>query len=256
MTIGRTKTKQYRPAIAGIACLFFLLAAMKDETKRAEWAQKHITDVPVIMMRDPLLELLGQTADPVPYTYEEAVKLAGHSCGAVAGAWIITRKALEVLYPGEVPVRGQIAIEAPGAKGEWIVGVFGEIMTYITGAAPRTGFHGSSFGKRYNRRDLLVYRDAPANTPPTEMAWIFKRIDTDARVSVRYDLSMIQPTATPDRTRTGIKMVKGEAAPGEAKEWIEYWNARVAFIFENADSLKGFFTVTDLGPPPGPGNPR
>lgn len=27
----------------------------------------------------------------------------------------------------------------------------------------------------------------------------------------------------------------------------KYWNARVRFIFENADTLKGLFRVTDLG---------
>jgi hypothetical protein len=43
------------------------------------------------------------------------------------------------------------------------------------------------------------------------------------------------------------KLAKGEATQEEAKEWVEYWNARVRFIFENADTLVGFFTVTDLG---------
>ena len=89
--------------------------------KKAHWLQKHITDVPPIMMRDPFLGLLGQTDHPLPYTYEEAVKLSGHSCGAVAGAWVITRKALEALYLGDIPERGQIMIEAPVLKmnGLW-----------------------------------------------------------------------------------------------------------------------------------------
>ena len=75
-------------------------------------------------MIEPYYTIFGQSQVAVPYYYEEAVKLAGHSCGATAGAWIITKKALEALYPeGETPVRGQIAVEAPGAENEFPVGV-------------------------------------------------------------------------------------------------------------------------------------
>ena len=118
------------------------------------WDEAYITEVPPILMREPYFEIFGQSQEPVPYYYEEAVKLAGHSCGATTGAWTITRKALEALYPdGEIPVRGQIAVEAPGAEDEWFVGVFGEIITFVTGAAPKTGFIGAEFGKA---NDLFV----------------------------------------------------------------------------------------------------
>ena len=94
------------------------------------WTQDYITQVPPIMMMEPYFQIFGQSQVAVPYTYETAVKLSGHSCGAVAGAWTITRKALEVLYPnGEIPVRGQIAVEATGAEDEWFVGVFGDVIT-------------------------------------------------------------------------------------------------------------------------------
>jgi len=175
--------------------------------------------------------------------------LAGHSCGAVAGAWIITRKSLEMLYPDEVPRRGQIIILAPGAEDEWLVGVFGEVMTYITGAAPKTGFPGASFCREHKRRNLLQYKEAPANTPPPQMTWIFKRIDTGAQVSAKYDLSLTEPPATPEFMKLGGKVANGQATSEETAQWTEFWNARVEFVFENADSLEGLFTVTDLGAP-------
>ena len=60
----------------------------------------------------------------------------------------MTRKALEALYPdGEIPMRGQISVEAPGAEDEWFVGVFGDVITFVTGASPHTGFIGAEFGK-------------------------------------------------------------------------------------------------------------
>jgi hypothetical protein len=173
--------------------------------------------------------------------------MAGHSCSAVAGAWTITRKALEALYPKEIPERGKILVEAPGAEDEGVVGVFGEVITYVTGASPGTGFPGGPFGKGYNRRNLLRYKEEPANTPLTKMVWVFRRLDTGAEIGVRYDLSMLRPAGTPEHRAVAGKLARGEATPEEAAKWKEYWNARVRFIFENADTLEGFFTLTEPG---------
>jgi hypothetical protein len=41
------------------------------------------------MMTDLYFDIFGQADGAVPYYYEEAVKLSGHSCVATAGAWII-----------------------------------------------------------------------------------------------------------------------------------------------------------------------
>lgn len=65
--------------------------------------------VPAITVADPLAEALG-AADGglIEYRYLDAVKLAGHSCPTVAGAWLMTRAALARLYPGQSPRRGEI----------------------------------------------------------------------------------------------------------------------------------------------------
>ncbi len=50
---------------------------------------------PVIRMRDPLAEFLGAAAGGlIDYRYEDAVRLAGHSCPTVASAFLMTRAAL------------------------------------------------------------------------------------------------------------------------------------------------------------------
>ena len=219
-----------------------------DAESESIWTQDYITEVPPIMMSDPYFEIFGQTDGAIPYYYEEAVKLAGHSCGAVSGAWTITRKALEVLYPdGEIPVRGQIAVDAPGAEDEWFVGVFGEVITYITGAAPKSGFIGAEFGQTddvFVRQNKMVYDEEPTKQLPPMREWIFTRLDTGARVGVKFNLVVITPIPTPGRQAMGKKMAAGEATPEEAADYIEYWNDRALFVFENADTLDGFFTVT------------
>jgi len=220
--------------------------ALLDPAEGAVWTQQYITAVPPIMMIEPYFAIFGQTEGPVPYYYEEAVKLAGHSCGATAGAWTITRKALEVLYPnGEVPVRGQIAVEAPGAEDEWFVGVFGEIIAFITGAAPRTGFNGSDFAANdlFVRQNKMVYSAEPTGQQPPMREWIFTRLDTGTKVGVKFNLAIITPLPTPARVEMGKKVALGQATTEEAADYIQYWNDRARFVFENQD-MDGFFTVT------------
>src|SRR3546814_4436243 len=56
-------------------------------------------DAPVLRLRDRLSELLGATPDGViEYRYADAVRLAGHSCPTVAGAWLCARAGLRALY--------------------------------------------------------------------------------------------------------------------------------------------------------------
>ena len=223
----------------------------KDQVNiKVHWDQKYIDDVPPIMMLEPYLFMFGQVDEAIPYTYEDVVKLSGHSCGATAGAFVIARKALDELYPGdEIPVRGQIKVYVPGAEDQWNLGVFGEAITYITGAAPKTGFNGSEFGQvndLYVRQNKMIYTDLPTPTQPPMMKWIFERTDTGKRVSVQYKINLIQPPATPYWTELGKKMALGSATPEEASAYIEYWNARAVFVFENADTLNGFFVVEPL----------
>jgi hypothetical protein len=222
-------------------------AAAEPKTE-VVWTQDYISQVPPILISEPYFGIFGQTDGPVPYEYEEAVKLAGHSCGATAGAWTIARKALEALYPdGETPVRGQIRVEAPGAEDEWFTGVFGEVITYITGAAPKTGFNGSDFAVNdlYVRQNKMTYAEEPTNQQPPMREWIFTRMDNGKKVGVKFNLAVITPIATPERVEMGKKLALGQATPEEAADYVKYWNDRARFVFENADSLDGFFTVTE-----------
>lgn len=51
-----------------------------------------------IVLYDPLAEFLGAAeAGRVEYAYLDAVKLAGHSCPTVAGAYLMAMKALQAL---------------------------------------------------------------------------------------------------------------------------------------------------------------
>lgn len=112
--------------------------------------------VPAIVVADPLAALLGAAeGGRLEYRYADAVRLAGHSCPTVAGAWLMARKALAHLYPDELPQRGglQVALRQPLAEG--VTGVVGSVLGLVTGAAGDGGFKG--LAGRHVRRDLLRY---------------------------------------------------------------------------------------------------
>ena len=91
---------------------------------------------PVIRTRDPFAALLGAAHDGIlEYRYLDAVRLAGHSCPTVAGAFLIGRAALNALYPDELAERGAIAVHMPAPEYEGTTGVMAQVLTLLTGAA-------------------------------------------------------------------------------------------------------------------------
>lgn len=59
------------------------------------------TEIPPIVVHDRLAEFLGAAdGGVIEYRYADAVKLAGHSCPTVAGAFLLARRALASLYTG------------------------------------------------------------------------------------------------------------------------------------------------------------
>lgn len=137
-------------------------------------------------------------------------------------------------------------VQAPGAEDEWFVGVFGDIITFITGASPHTGFIGAEFGQTddlFVRQNKMVYTEEPTKQLPPLREWIFTRLDTGASVGVKFNLVVITPIPTPGRVSMGKQLAAGEASAEDAADYVKYWNDRALFVFENAD-MNGFFTVT------------
>ena len=67
---------------------------------------------PTLRVCDPLAAFLGAAQDGIlEYHYADAVRLAGHSCPTVAGAYLLTRRGLLALYGDTLPERGGIAVQ-------------------------------------------------------------------------------------------------------------------------------------------------
>ena len=139
---------------------------------------------PRIAVRDPLARFLGAATEGViEYGYADVVKLAGHSCPTVASAYLMTRAALNALYPDTLPVRGEIRVELHDGRTAGTTGVVANVVSLLTGATQDTGFKG--IGGRFDRRNLLHF-DAGIDAQLR-----FTRVDSGAAVAVSARLDAV-----------------------------------------------------------------
>ncbi len=142
-------------------------------------------NVKPIRFKEPLAETLGAFKEDdaiLEYTFIEAVKMAGHACPTVTGAYMSCLEALEVLYPDEIPTRGNIAITIYGEPNEGVYGVIGQVFSFLTGAAPASGFKG--LAHKFKRKDLLQFSSEELDSEA--LCFDFKRLDNGASVLVKF----------------------------------------------------------------------
>ncbi|WP_296754129.1 FmdE family protein [Thiobacillus sp.] len=174
-----------------------------------------------ITLYDPLAEFLGTTdSGRIEYGYLDAVKLAGHSCPTVAGAYLMTRQALGRLYPDSLPERGGIRVEFGAAQTDGVTGVIAAVAGLLTGAAGEGGFKG--LAGRFSRRNLLAF--AAGNAAEAR----FSRLDTGARVAVAYHPEAVP--APPELQALMPRMLAGAASGAERAEFGRLWQLRVKRI--------------------------
>src|SRR3990167_1728979 len=118
-----------------------------------------------IKIKDPLAVVLGamDKGEVFIFTYADAVKFAGHSCPAVAGAYKSTQIALKALYGEEMPVRGNVKVTFRGSVDYKVNGPISQVVTLITGASAESGFKGLGTAGKYGRyRTIYLIIDTPS----------------------------------------------------------------------------------------------
>lgn len=184
-------------------------------------------EVKTITLFDPLASFLGAIRNGlVQYTYLDAVKLAGHSCPTVAGAYLMTAKALEQLYPGETPQRGAIQVFFHDDIAKGVTGVMANITSLVTGATQDSGFKG--IGGQFDRRNLLFF-NAQINGNIR-----FGRTDNASTIDVRYHPERVP--ASPIMKDLLQKVAANVASEEEKKEFAVLWQHRVKkILIDHAD---------------------
>ncbi len=196
-------------------------------------------EAPRLTLYDPLSAFLGATDEGlVEYTYLDAVKLAGHSCPTVAGAYLMTLRALRHLYPGGVPLRGDINVTLGQEASEGVAGVMASVATLLTGAAGEGGFKGIS--GRFERRDRLAFGD------DIDGEIRFTRRDTGEGVVASLNAAAVP---LPADARPLFQRVLGNVgSPEEAQEFRRLWQERVRLLLiDHADDPEVVLLVPVAG---------
>ena len=203
-----------------------------------KWKQAFYDEVEPIKLKDPLAVFLGaiNENEEFIFTYEDAVKLAGHSCPAVSGAYKVTEKALKALYGSEIPIRGGISVKVLGSIDNGANGPISQVISLITGAAPETGFAG--LGNSFVRKNKLIFdeRNEEAN------AFVFTRDDNGKSVKVTYHPENVP--ADQDMHELFTKSIVGTANEKQKDKFKEMWQKRVRCVL--FEEVKGLFNVEKL----------
>jgi hypothetical protein len=199
-----------------------------------------------LRLKEPLAETLGAFASEgsvLTYTFADAVKMAGHACPTVTGAYLACQKALERLYPAETPVRGEISITVFGEPDEGVYGVMSQVFNFLTGAAPATGFRG--LGPKFKRKDLLKFD--PHKPDPRALCFEFKRIDTGRSVLVIFHPHQI-PISEEKGKRMGElleKVIWDAAREEEKREFQELWTEKVKDMLLEEKDIDRWLTIEE-----------
>ncbi len=188
---------------------------------------------PCIALCDPLAHLLGAGEGYFVYHFWDAVKLSGHACPTVAGAFLMTIHGLKALYEECTPIRGRIRITVPGPASAGHNGPISQVMTLITGAAADNGFQG--LNGKHARNGLMTFGE-PGKP------FIFERADTGQRVGVSYDPASIPPH--PDMNGLMQQVMRGDADADVQHRFGELWRERVVAILE--DDGKSTITLSHV----------
>jgi formylmethanofuran dehydrogenase subunit E len=199
-----------------------------------------------IKLKEPLAKTLGAfTSDEavLEYSFIDAVKLAGHVCPTVTGAYMICQEALTRLYEGEIPVRGEITITVYGEPDESVYGVMGQVFSFLTGAAPQTGFKG--LWNKFKRKDLLKYVSEKIDSEA--MSFIFERMDKQQSVLISfYPYKIPFPTDKAMRMKELLEKVIWEAANDqEQREFQDLWMERVKLMIVGRKDIDSWLKIDE-----------
>ncbi|MEN8726413.1 MAG: hypothetical protein ABF276_00450 [Sulfurovum sp.] len=195
------------------------------------------THVTPIKLYDPLSDFLGAFIEgELEISYLDCVKLAGHSCPTVAGAYLMGAKGLDALYGDTLPQRGSVKVEMKENENVGVTGVTANIISFILGANGVGGFKGIK--GNFSRNDLLFY----GASIRSEVR--LTRLDTMQSIDISYDPSLVK--ADEKMMPLMGKSLKGLASEEEKIIFQTLWQKRVEEILLNTDNYTKLITVTKV----------
>jgi len=191
--------------------------------------------VRTVTLHDPLAELLGASTDGLlEYSFHDVVKLAGHSCPTVAGAYLMTLKALTALYGQDTPVRGNIRVAFRDGQNIGVTGVIANVVSQITGATENNGFKG--LAGKFKRTRLLSFNADIAGMMR------FTRVDQPLTVETDYHPEHVPGDGRMSTLLQGLLAQRGSA--DDQATFSALWQDRVRRILIDHFDNPALVTVT------------
>ncbi|DAB40530.1 MAG TPA: hypothetical protein CFH81_04640 [Sulfurovum sp. UBA12169] len=191
-------------------------------------------NVQSIQLYDALSNFLGAVENgEVEITYLDCVKLAGHSCPTVAGAYLMALKGLATLYPQGLPQRGNIHVAMKEDEKEGVEGVIANVISFIVGASGVGGFKGIQ--GNFSRNNLVAFNK------PMQGEVTLTRLDTNQSVSLSYNPSMVPG----DKNMMPLmgKCLSKAASQEEQKLFGQLWQERVSKILLTKELWDQMITI-------------
>jgi hypothetical protein len=187
---------------------------------------EYFNDIEQIIIFDDLSKFLGVNDDGIiKISYTDVVKTAGHSCATVAGAYLLAKEGLRLLYKNTIPARGYIKVEFKKAPTEDNTGVVASVISNITGATSDFGFGGIPTGQ-FNRRNLLYFNvDLNCDIRMT-------RIDTNEQISLNY-----RPKKIVNPMDILMSAIKPDANINDINTFPERFQQMVKTVLQNANKV-------------------
>lgn len=180
-----------------------------------------------VNIHEPFAEYL--MAEKEEYQFKisllDVVQFSGHACPSMVGAFLISQKAIQELFPEtNVCVRGQVAVEMPTPATQGATGPISNVFSMIFGAWEQSGFGG--LGGQFVRRGLLKY-DSSNVAPGT---FRFHNLQTGRAVDISYNPSL----APVPESSEGLPFQK-------------LWRHKIASILEAPNVYVTCHAVTQVG---------
>ncbi len=168
---------------------------------------------PVIKVIDPMAVLVGNIPEgenTLTIKLTDVALYSGHVCAGIASGYMITKKALDALYPNSTPERGQIRVAAMAPEDPF------DVASYITGAR---SFYGRG---EINANDLVIDPNIKSEQKGI-FVMVFQRKDTGKAVKAVFNkFKLIPPQQKAGLESFLRRVLEGKASTEEkASKWAK-----------------------------------
>lgn len=177
----------------------------------------------IIKLKDPKAVTVGyrQPGDAIfEISLDDVGKYTGHVCAGISTGYILTKQALELLYPnGEIPVRGQISIAA-SANTDHL-----EVASYVVRARQNDP---------ESKGENIAFVDKSISSAAGTVTLIFKRADTEKMVKAVFNKGkLVTPELKKKMMPLKKKIMLGTASDKEKEKFAKTVQEVVKTIITN-----------------------